>query len=164
MVLKDELGRGLASLPDYVTLTRGEVRIKFETALELGKALAILASLMDGDWEWYEFCRLYEPEQPAIPSESAYEALRLGSDAKYFVSRGDAGKAGDYAREAFHHAHWVQVERGTITPEEYDKEIEEAESVAARMQGIRAALTAPEGPKGPIAFSELQSPGRARAS
>jgi hypothetical protein len=154
VVLKDELGRGLASLPDCVTLTRGELRIKFETALELGKALAILASNMDGDWEWYEFCRLYEPEQPALPSESAYEAVRLGSEAKYFVERGDAGKAGDHAREAFHHAHWVQVERGTVTLEEYDREMAEAESVAAGMQEIRAALTAPEA-KASISFSHL---------
>jgi hypothetical protein len=154
VVLKDELGRGLASLPDCVTLTRGELRIKFETALELGKALAILASNMDGDWEWYEFCRLYEPEQPALPSESAYEAVRLGSEAKYFVERGDAGKAGDHAREAFHHAHWVQVERGTVTLAEYDKEMEAIESVAGGMKEIRSALTAGTGL---VAFSDLSS-------
>jgi hypothetical protein len=147
VVLKDELGRGLASLPDCVTLTRGELRIKFKTALELGKALAILVSNMEGDWEWYEFCRLYEPEQPALPSESAYEALRLGGEAKYFVDRGDAARARDSAREAFHHAHWVQAERGTITLAEYDKEMEAIEGVAGAMKEIRSVLTDPQAPQ-----------------
>jgi hypothetical protein len=146
VVLKEKLGNGLASLPECVTLTRGELRVKFSTALELGQALAILISNMEGDLEWYEFCRLYEPEQPALPSESAYEALRLGGDASYFVARGNAGKARDYARQAAHHAHWVQVERGTVTVEEYDREVEAASGVAGAMREIVAAMTAPDAP------------------
>lgn len=156
VVLKEKLGNGLASLPDCVTLTRGELRIKFQTALELSQALAILISNMEGDWEWYEFCRLYEIERPELPSESAYEAVRLGSEAKYFVGRGNAAKARDYAREAAHHAHWVQVERGTITVAEYDREIEAAESVKGAMAEIFTALTDPDAPAKPIAFSDLQ--------
>ena len=147
VVLKDELHHGLASLPDSVTLTRGELRIKFASALELGRALAILISNMEGDWEWYEFCRLYEPEQPALPSESAYEAMRLGQEAKYYVDRGDAGRARDHAREAAHHAHWVQVERGVITLEEYDREMEAIESVEGAIKEIRAAVSSPDAPE-----------------
>jgi hypothetical protein len=144
VVLKEKLGKGLASLPDGVTLTRGELRVKFETTLELGQALAILISNMAGDEEWYEFCRLYEPEQPALPSESAYEALRLGAEAKYFAERGDAPRARDYAREAAHHAHWVQVERGVITLADYDKEMEARERAESKMKEICSALTAPD--------------------
>lgn len=154
VVLKEKLGNGLASLPDCVTLTRGELHIKFETALELGQAMAIVISNMEGDAEWYEFCRLYEPERPALPSESAYEAIRLGMNAKHFVERGDAARARDYAREAAHHAHWVQVERGTITLAEYDREIEAAESVDGAMKEVYSVLTAPGAP---IAFSDLQA-------
>ena len=157
VVLKEKLGLGLASLPDCVTLARGELHIKFRTALELSQALAILVSNMEGDEEWYEFCRRYEPEQPELPSESAYEAVRLGMEAKYLVERGYAGRAGNYAREAFHHAHWVQVERGTITAEEYDKEMEALEGVAGAMKEIRSVLTAPDAPNGAISFSELLS-------
>lgn len=146
VVLKEQLGQGLASLPECVTLTRGELRIKFETAMELGQALAILISNFEGDWEWYEFCRLYEPQRPALPSESAYEAMRLGMDAAYFVARGNASKARDRAREAAHHAHWVQVERGVITLEEYDKEREAIEGVEGAMKEIYTALTAPDAP------------------
>jgi hypothetical protein len=147
VVLKEKLANGLASLPDTVTLTRGEVRIKFATALELGQALAILISNMEGDWEWYEFCRLYEPERPAQASESAYEAIRLGGEAKYFVNRGNVTKAREYAREAGHHAHWVQVERGTITLAEYDEEMERTEGVSGAMKELRAALTAEDAPR-----------------
>lgn len=156
VVLKEKLGKGLASLPDGVTLTRGELRIKFETTLELGQALAILISNMAGDEEWYEFCRLYEPEQPALPSESAYEAARLGNEAKYFVRQGDASRARDYAREAAHHAQWVQVERGVITLADYDKEIEARERAEAKMKEICAALTAPDAV---LSFSGLVSRG-----
>ncbi len=152
VVLKEQLGQGLASLPDCVTLTRGRLEIKFETTLELARALAIVISNFEGDFEWYEFCRLYEPERPALPSESAYEAHRLGMEAKYFVARGNAAKARDRAREAAHHAHWVQVERGVITLEEYDKEMEAIEGVAGGMKEIFSALTASDAP---IAFSEL---------
>jgi hypothetical protein len=147
VVLKEKLGTGLASLPNCVTLTRGELRIKFETALELGQALTILISNMEGDASWYEFCKQYEPEQPSLPSESAYEAIRLGMEAKYFVERGSPARARDYAREAFHHAHWVQVERGTITLAEYDKEMEAIEGVSGAMKEIRSALTAVDPPR-----------------
>jgi hypothetical protein len=141
VVLKEKLGQGLASLPECVTLTRGELHIKFATALELGQALAILISNMEGDDEWYEFCRLYEPERPALPSESAYEAVRLGNEARYFVAIGNSPKARAYAREAAHHAHWVQVEQGTISIEEYDREMEAAESVDGAMKEIYSALS-----------------------
>lgn len=154
VVLKEKLGNGLRSLPGCVTLSRGELHIKFQTALELGEAIAILVSNMESDLDWYEFCRLYEPEQPALPSESAYEAIRLGSEAKYFVGRGNAGKARDYAREAAHHAHWVQVERGETTLAEYDKEVEALESVEGRMKEVYSALTDPDAPK---SFSGLLS-------
>jgi hypothetical protein len=153
VVLKEKLGQGLASLPESMTLRRGELRVKFETAMELAQALAILISNMDGDDEWYEFCRLYEIERPALPSESAYEAVRLGGEAKYFVARGNARKAGDYAREAAHHAHWVQVERGTITLAEYDKEREAAESVEGGMREIFAALSDSAAPR---SLTEMQ--------
>jgi hypothetical protein len=146
VVLKEKLGQGLASLPDNVTLTRGDLRIKFETALELSQALAILISNMEGDSEWYEFCRLYEPERPSLPSESAYEAMRLGTEVAYFVARGDAFKARNYAREAAHHAHWVQVERGVVSLEEYDQEREAIESVDGATKEIYTALTAPDAP------------------
>ena len=142
VVLKGKLGKGLASLPDGVTLTRGELRVRFETTLELGQALAILISNMSGDEEWYEFCRLYEPDQPALPSESAYEAIRLGEEATYAVARGDSARARDRAREAAHHAHWVLVERGVITLADYDKEMEARERAEAKMKEICAALTA----------------------
>ncbi len=146
VVLKEKLGQGLASLPECVTLTRGELRIKFETALELGQALAILISNMEGDAEWYEFCRLYEPERPALPSESAYEAIRLGMEAAHFIARGNAAKARDRARQAAHHAHWVQVERGVITLEEYDRQREAIESVEGAMKDIYSALTDQDAP------------------
>lgn len=160
VVLKEKLGNGLTSLPDCITLTRGDLRVQFRTALELGQALAILISNMEGDAEWYEFCRLYEPERPELPSESAYEAVRLGTEAKYFVARGNAAKARDYAREAAHHARWVQVERGEITLAEYDKEIDATESVDGAMKEICSALTAPELPAAPATFRDLQSRGR----
>jgi hypothetical protein len=155
-VLKEQLHKGLASLPDCVTLTRGELKVKFETTLELGQALAILISNMAGDQEWYEFCRLYEPEQPELPSESAYEAIRLGEQAKYFVRRGDAARVRDCAREAAHHAHWVQVERGLITLDEYDREIADTESVDAAVKEIFYELT---GPDAASTFSGLVSRG-----
>jgi hypothetical protein len=157
VVLKEKLGNGLTSLPDCIALSRGELRVKFHTALELGQALAILISNMEGDAEWYEFCRLYEPEQPALPSESAYEAVRLGGEARYFAERGNAAKARDYAREAAHHAHWVLVERGQITLEEYDREMEAIENVDGAVKEIYSALTAPDAP---AAFSGLLSRGR----
>lgn len=160
VVLKEKLGHGLASLPECVTLTRGELQIKFETAQELAQALAILISNMEGDAEWYEFCKLYEPERPELPSESAYEALRLGGEAKYFVDRGDAATARVYAREAAHHAHWVQVERGVITLAEYDQEIEAKESVDGGMREIYSALSEPAPP---TSFSEILARGLARA-
>lgn len=154
VVLKEQLGQGLASLPESVTLTRGELHIKFETVMELAQSIAIVISNFDDDWEWYEFCRLYEPQRPALPSESAYEAVRLGSEAAYFVARGNAGKARDRAREAAHHAHWVQVERGVITLDEYDREREEIEGVEGAMKEIHSALTAPDAPG---SFSDLLS-------
>jgi hypothetical protein len=156
VVLKEKLHQGLASLPDSITLTRGQLRVKFQTVLELGEALAILISNMAGDGEWYEFCRLYEPEQPALPSESAYEAARLGNEARYFVGRGDAARARDYAREAAHHAHWVQVERGLITLDDYDKEIADTESFDGAVREIFSALTVPDAPS---TFSGLISRG-----
>lgn len=154
MVLKEQLGQGLASLPESVTLTRGELHIKFETVMELAHSIAIVVSNFDDDWEWYEFCRLYEPQRPKLPSESAYEAIRLGMDAAYFVARGNATKAGQRAREAAHHAHWVQVERGLVTLEEYDKEREAIEGVEGAMREIHSALTAPDAPG---SFSDLLS-------
>lgn len=160
VVLKEKLGNGLTSLPDCITLSRGELRVKFESALELGQALTILISNMEGDAEWYEFCRLYEPESPELPSESAYEAVRLGNEAKYFVGRGNAAKARDYAREAAHHAHWVLVERGALTLDEYDREIDATESVDGAMREICSALTAPDLPATPARFRDLQSRGR----
>jgi hypothetical protein len=51
----------------------------------------------------------------------------------------------------------VQVERGTITTEEYDKEMEAIEGVAGAMKEIRTALTSPEASGVAIAFSELLS-------
>jgi len=161
VVLKEKLGNGLASLPETVTLTRGELRIKFETALELAEALGILISNMEGDLQWYDFCRLYEPEQPTLPSESAYEAVRLGGEARYYVGRGNEAKARDHAREAAHHAHWVQVERGEVTLAEYDKEREALEGVEGAMKEIYTALTAADPPG---TFSELQTRGSVAAA
>ena len=156
LVLKEKLGNGLASLPDSITLTRGELRVRFATTVELEEALGILISNMIEDAAWYEFSRLYEPEQPALPSESAYEAERLGNEVRYFVGRGDAARARDYAREAAHHAHWVQVERGVITLADYDKEMEARERAEAQMKEICAALTAPDAV---LSFSGLVSRG-----
>jgi hypothetical protein len=152
VVLKEKLGNGLASLPDYVTLTRGELRIKFENSFELMEAQMIVMSNMQA--EWYEFCRMYEPEQPSLPSESAYEAIRLGREAKACLEAGYAARAGDYARQAAHHAHWVQVERATITIAEYDKEMEALEGVAGAVKTLQSTLSATDEP---LKFGDLVS-------
>jgi hypothetical protein len=146
VVLKEKLHNGLASLPDSVSLARGEVTIKFASTFDLVEAVGILMSNLDGDAEWYEFCRRYEPEQPALPSESAYEAIRLGREALGCLAAGYAARAGDYARQAAHHAHWVQVERATITLDEYDREMAALEGVPGAVKLLGSVLSAADGP------------------
>ena len=153
VVLKEKLGNGLASLPDCVSLTRGKILIQCDTTFEAVEAMMILISNTQGDDAWYEFCRIFETERPVLPSESSYEAIRLGREAMVCLKAGYAARAGDYARQAAHHAHWVQVERATISIEEYDREMEVLEGVAGGVNLLRNTLS---GAEGLVRFSDLK--------
>jgi hypothetical protein len=77
LVATGRLHQGLAALPAAVTLTRGRLAIDFRTVMELAEALAILGSNLSGDEDWFEFQRLYEPEQPRPSDADRGEVRRM---------------------------------------------------------------------------------------
>ncbi len=61
----------LNSLPGSITLSRGQLNVKFQTIEALAEDLARIARLLTNDTE--EFAKTYEPQQITVEDEAAEE-------------------------------------------------------------------------------------------
>lgn len=64
----------LYGVPDTLTLTRGDIRIQFQTMEQLAATLVTLARVLQDDLD--EFVRLYEPKPPPDETDTAAEDVR----------------------------------------------------------------------------------------
>jgi len=75
MVRRDTSPVSLAGLPDSLRLTRGHLKIKFETLEDLVNTLYLLARILDDDLE--AFAEKYEPIRTKTVNEEAEDVRRM---------------------------------------------------------------------------------------
>jgi hypothetical protein len=88
-----EYSNGLDQLPPNIQLSRGELRVKFETMEELAEAMMLIADELQNNFE--VFTRRYEPEAPPPTNEEEQRIADEKADAQRlaaFIAEFDKAK------------------------------------------------------------------------